>query len=426
MLPISGSFKKNAGTSGGREGCCAQARCCGLLIVFVLLSVTPHIAIADEVITLGAALSQTGKYARNGATTKKGYDLAARKVNEKGGVEVAGKHYRLTIRYYDDQSTPARGTELAERLIKQDGVKFMLGPYSASLTKAMLPIIERYGVPMVAGNGAARELFAQGYRYIFAVVSTSDHYLSGAIQLAAENADKLGKPPAAVTVALATENDPFGQDLRAGVLDDVAQHGMQVVIDDQLPAELDDMSVTLAKVKAMKPDILVVSGEEKGALTAVTQMQALKIYVPILVMTHCNSAKLAETLAEASEYAFCAGQWHESLDYRDEWFGSAADFAKLYKETYGETASDQAAQSAASVLVLADALARAHSLEEAKVRDALAASDRETFFGHIKFDETGRNVAKPMVLTQMRGGKYVVVAPKKSAGGEAIIPRPAR
>ena len=72
------------------------------------------------------------------------------------------------------------------------------------------------------------------------------------------------------------ENDPFAQDVRAGVLDDVQRHGMMIVIDDQLPPELNDMSVTLTKVKALKPDVLVISGHEKGALTAVGQIKALK------------------------------------------------------------------------------------------------------------------------------------------------------
>jgi len=82
------------------------------------------------------------------------------------------------LRYYDDESTPARGTELAERLIQQDGVRFLLGPYSSGLTKAILPIVEKHKVPMIEANGAARELFTKGYRYIFAVLSTSDQYLT--------------------------------------------------------------------------------------------------------------------------------------------------------------------------------------------------------------------------------------------------------
>jgi branched-chain amino acid transport system substrate-binding protein len=396
----------------------------GLSLAVFLSAAGATGAAAEDTIILGAAVSTTGKYAQNGANTRNGYDLAVDAINAKGGVTVGGKRYELVIKYYDDESTPARCTELAERLIRQDGVKFVLGPYSSGLTKAMLPIIEKYRVPMVEGNGAARELFTRGYRYLFAVLSTSDQYLSGVIELAAENAEKLGKPPAAITVAFAMEDDPFAQDVRAGVLDDIKRHGMKVVIDDQLPPELNDMSATLAKVKALKPDLLVVSGHEKGAMTAVTQIKALHVYVPMLALTHCNSAQIAEKLGEASEHAFCAGQWHQSLNYRDEIMGAAADFAKRFKGRYGYEASDQAAQSAASVLVFADAFARAQSLEPEKVRDAIAATDLQTFFGRIKFDDTGKNVAKPMVLTQVRGGRYLVVSPKEWATDKPVIPRP--
>ena len=381
---------------------------------------------AEDVIVLGAAVSLTGKYALNGANTKNGYELAVREINDSGGVKVGGKNYKLTVRYYDDESTPARGTELAERLIKQDGVKFMLGPYSSGLTKAILPVVEKYRVPMIEGNGAARELFTKGYRYIFAVLSTSDQYLTPAIDLADEQAGVLGKSKDKLRVALAMENDPFAQDVRAGVLEDVRRHNMMVVIDDQLPPELNDMSVTLTKVKALKPDVLVVSGHEKGALTAVSQIKALQVYVPILALTHCDSAQIAEKLGEAAEHVFCAHQWHRSLGYKGELFGSAEDFAKQFEAEYKYEAPYQAAQSATAVHVFVDAFRRARSLDPQMVRDAIAATELDTFYGPVKFDETGRNVAKPVVLTQIQGGKYVVVAPAKWATGKPVVPRPRR
>jgi len=380
----------------------------------------------EDVIVIGAAVSLTGKFAQNGVNTKNGYDLAARKINENGGIKIGCKSFRIVLRYYDDESMPARGIELAERLISQDGVKFMLGPYSSGLTKAILPVVEKHKVPMIEANGAARELFTKGYRYVFAVLSTSDQYLAPAIDLAAEHAADLGKTPESLRVAIVMENDPFAQDVRAGVLDGVQRYGMQVIIDDQFPPELNDMSMTLTKIKVLKPDVLVVSGQETGALTAITQIDAMKVYVPILAMTHCDSAQIAEKLGEAAEYAFCAHQWHETLGYKDEVFGSAGDFARLFQQTYGYRVPDQAAESAAAVHVYADALARAQSLDPEKVRDAIAATELETFYGPVKFDGSGRNVAKPMVLTQVRHGEYVVVSPARRATDKPIIPRPQR
>jgi branched-chain amino acid transport system substrate-binding protein len=379
---------------------------------------------AQDTIVLGAAVSLTGKYSTNGKNTKDGYDLAVKMINEKGGVKVGDKTYQLEVKYYDDESTPARGTELAERLIKQDGVKFMLGPYSSGLTKAIAPVTEKFQVPMVEGNGASRSLFTSGYKYLFAVLSTSEQYLTSAIALAAEHAEAQGRKPSELKLAMAFENDPFSQDVRDGVLDDAKRFGMQIVIDDKLPKDLNDMAATLTKVKAVKPDILVVSGHDKGATTAVRQIAEMKVDVPMLAITHCDSAQIAENLGASAEYTLCASQWASTLSYKDDLFGSAADYAKLFKQTFDYEPPYQAAESTAAVQVFADAFTRAGSLDPQAVRDAIAATEMETFYGNIKFDETGKNIAKPMVLFQVLNGEYQVVAPTKWAAAKFVHPRP--
>jgi len=394
------------------------------LVAAATVALASTAALAADTITLGAAVSLTGKYSTNGKNTKDGYDLTVKMINDKGGVKVGGKSYNLAVKYYDDESNTARGAELAQRLIQQDGLKFVLGPYSSGLTKAVAPVTEQYKVPMVEGNGAARELFTKGYRYIFAVLTTSDQYLSSAIDLAAEKADALGKKPSEIKIAMAFENDPFSQDVRAGVVDAAKAHGMQIVVDDQLPPELNDMTPTLVKVKALKPDILVVSGHAKGAATAVRQIGEMKVNVPIVAMTHCDSAQIAEKFGDAAEYTLCAQQWDATLTYKDDLFGTGANFAKLFKAAYDYDPPYQAAESAASVQVFADAFQRAGTLDVEKVRDAIAATDMQSFYGNIKFDDTGKNIAKPMVLTQVLNGKYIVVAPTKWAAQQPVIPRP--
>ena len=228
----------------------------------VALSATTGVVHAAEceTITLGSAISLTGKYATNGVHAKNGYEFAIQKIKENGGVKIGDKCYNFNVIYYDDESKGDRGATLAERLINQDKVQYMLGPYSSGLTKAIAPVTEKYQIPMVEAEGASRSLFNKGYKYLFAVLSTSEQYLASAITLAAEVAEKNGKKPSDVKVAVAVENDPFSLDIRAGVLDDAKKLGMQVVVDEKLPRDLSDMSAILTKVKLVKPDVLIVSG----------------------------------------------------------------------------------------------------------------------------------------------------------------------
>ncbi len=376
-----------------------------------------------DTIVLGAAVSLTGKYSVNGKNTKDGYDLAVERINEMGGVKVGSRSYKLKVVYYDDESTPARAAQLTERLISQDGVKFMLGAYGSGLTKAMAPVTEKYKVPHVEGNGAARELFTHGYKYLFAVLSTSDYYLRDAVNLAAEVAKEHGRDPKTLKLAMAFENDPFSLDVRDGVLEDAKKYGMKVLIDDKLPPEINDMAATLTKVRAVKPDLLLVSGHEKGAALVVRQTGEMKIDVPMMAATHCDSARIAETMPKLAEGFLCASQWDRKLAYRDRWFGTADEYATRFEKRFNYPAPYQAAESTASVLVFADAFARAGSLDPEKVRDAIASTDMMTMYGPIKFDSTGKNTAKPMVLYQVQGGDYKVVAPTKWAEAKLIWPR---
>jgi branched-chain amino acid transport system substrate-binding protein len=393
--------------------------------VGLLVSSPASAKVEGDTITLGAAISLTGKYSTNGMNTQNGYDLAIKRINEKGGVTVGGKAYKLAIQYYDDESTPARGAQLAERLISQDGVKFVLGPYSSGLTKAIVPVTEKYGIPMVEANGASRDLFTQGYKYIFGVLSTSEQYLQEALNLAAEQATAAGKDPKSLRVAVAIENDSFSQDVRAGVVDDITRHGMQLVIDDKLPPELNDMAATLTKVKALKPNILIVSAHAKGPSLAIRQMKEMQVNVPMLAMTHCDSAKIIENFGKDAEYSVCASQWDRALSYKDNVMGSAEDFAVAFEKEYGYAPPYQAAESAAAVLVYADAFMRAGDFDTDKVRDALSATEMQTFYGNVKFDATGKNTAKPMVLYQVQGGEFKVVAPSKWAAAKVNYPAPA-
>ncbi len=400
---------------------------CMLWALLALIPVSAHGKVEGDTIVLGSTISLTGKYSPMGTHTKHGYDFAAGKINQTGGVKVGDKSYKIKIVYYDDESMPARGAQFAQRLIEQDNVKFFLGPYSSGLTKVVAAVTEKYKIPMVASQSASRSLFNQSYKYLFAVISTSDQYLTSSVTLAAEIAAKHGRKASGLKIAMAFENDPSALESRGGIVDVAGKYGMEIIIDDKLPRDLGDMWATLAKVRAMKPDLLLVSGHSRGAETAARQIGEMKIDVPMIAITHCESAQLVNKFGPAVDGFLCPAQWSETLSYSDELFGSAAAYGKLFKARYPSyaTAPYQSAQASAAVMVWKNAFERAKSFDTEALRDAIADTDMNTFYGRIKFSEDGNNTVKPMVVRQIQNGEFQVVAPVKWAPHAVRWPRKA-
>lgn len=378
----------------------------------------------ENTILLGAPLSLTGQNSTNGKHTRRGYRIAVAKINEAGGIDVGGNKYEFALKFYDDESNPTIAGKAARRLIKNDKVLLLLGPYGSNTTAAVAEVADKMRVPLVQANGAALSLFEKGYKYQFAVLSTAEKYFVDALALAANLTQRQGGDPAKLKVGIAVEPDLFSSDLRDGVMQGAEALGMSVVLDEKLPRDFKDMTFILDKVKAAKPDILVVSGHEKGAALATKQIKEQKIDVPMLAMSHCEGADIHGIFGLFADYTVCATQWASELAYQGQWFGSAHNYKLAYEAEYGYAPPYQAAESSAAVLVLADAIKRAGSLDREKIRAALAETDLQTFFGRIKFDAQGRNTAKPMVLRQLVQGRYLVVAPEKFAEYKLVFPRP--
>lgn len=403
---------------------------CAIVLATAAIAIAPSAARAQacEDLVIGAALSATGIYASNGNNTKNGYEFAVKKVNDAGGIKIGGKCYHLKITYYDDESTPLRAAQLVERLISQDKVKFVLGPYSSPMTKAILPVTEKYNTPVVQSEAASRSLFTQGYKYHFGIVATSEKYLTPVIDMAAEMAKKAGKDPSTVKVAMIYQDDSFSLDVRQGVVDLIKQYKMNTVIDDRMPKDLNDLTTFFTKVKALKPDVLLISGHEKGAVTAARQMGEHKTDVPLVGITHCESAKVVPDFPNVAEGFVCPTQWDETMKASDPLFGTAANYDKEMKAAHPEykTVPYQTAQASAAVYVWKDAFQRAQSLDQEKVREALIKTDLATFYGHVRFAPDGSNPGKTIVMRQIQGGKYIVVAPPAVAAGPVVYPRAAQ
>jgi branched-chain amino acid transport system substrate-binding protein len=173
------------------------------------------------------------------------------------------------------------------------------------------------------------------------------------------------------------------------------------------------MSATLTNVKAIKPDMLIVSGHSNVEATAARQIDEMRLQFPIVALTHCEAAKVQEKFPAAANGFLCPTQWVETSPKKDKYFGTAAEWNADFKKAYPSYTSVpyQTAQASAAVIVWKEAFEAANSFDTSTVRDAIAATDMETFYGNIRFSDQGNNIAKPMIMRQIND----------SSGYDAII-----
>jgi branched-chain amino acid transport system substrate-binding protein len=156
----------------------------GVVALGMMSSIRPFAqAETPNVIKLGCAIAFTGKESRTGKYYRDSYDMAVAKVNESGGVKVGNKTYQLEIVYYDDKSDPTESSRLVEKLITQDKVNFLLGPYSSGITIPDSIIAQRYQVPMIQGGGASGKIFDHGNKYIFGTLPPAGQYFKSTLEM---------------------------------------------------------------------------------------------------------------------------------------------------------------------------------------------------------------------------------------------------
>ncbi|MDQ6695648.1 MAG: amino acid ABC transporter substrate-binding protein [Chloroflexota bacterium] len=380
----------------------------------------------SQAILLGATVSITGSTAKEGEYTRDGYLLAVEAVNRAGGIRVGDKKYRVELKYYDDESRTDRVPDLYRKLLEEDHVNFLLGPYSSGLTGYAAPVAEAARVPMIDAHGSAESIFAKGYRYTFGILSPARNYLRGIIAVVH------GKDASAHTVALLGADEPFSREVLAGATDYAHDEGMEVVYSAFYPANPTDLSSLLLAVKAKHPDLLLAAGHLQDSLIIARQTHNLGLSLKALGFTSGPSTpEFRENLKEEADYIFGATQWTAALQYHGDVEEGPWETPKAYAEAFVARHPDysevpyQTAESSAAVIVLRHAVEAAGSIEPEKVRAALAVTDIMTFYGRVKFDARGVNIYKPMAVEQLQpdGHKYTIF-PADVAEKEALYPMP--
>lgn len=375
---------------------------------------------AEKEVRFGASLSLTGGKATEGRLVKDGYDFMVRHINKAGGIPIGNDKYKVSIVYYDDESDANTAVKLVEKLIVEDKVNLLLGPYSSAVTLPASAVSEKYQVPMVIAHGAATALFERGYKYLFATLTTIDQYFGNIVQMASELS------PRPQTVALITEDSLAPQLSVTAAAKRAADLGLEVVYRDSYPTGSKDWSTMLAAVRSKNPDMVLAAGYTGDMIPLARQAKEMGVQPKLFgFMLGPTLPGFKEALGADSNYLLEPVQWSKTMGWKDQVFGwSSQDYARMFKEEFGYEPDYHPPQSSAALMVYYHALGKAGGLDPQKVRDAIAATDIMTFYGPVRFDEAGRNIAKGMAVVQIQDLQPVVVYPAKVAEGKLVYPRP--
>lgn len=378
-------------------------------------------------ITIGAVLPLTGSFNASGKYFQQGYELAAKEVNDAGGLDIAGKKVKVTLKILDDGSNGTKSRSLVEQLVTQDKVTALLGGYDTGLVEAQQAVPDQYKIPMVEGGGAASAIFTRGNKYLFGTLATIDVLGDNTMAFLKYWIDA-GKLPKPLKIALAWENTDHGKDYDSAVQKaakaDPAH--FQVVMDQSFELNASDFTSLLTQVKAANADAFLSDAHLPDYITMHKQYTQMGLsHKFVSYGARGPDQKGLDALGDASNY-LVAGLWWTPAQPDQ----GSKDFTAKWKAAYNVTPDWFQALSYETARVLFAGIAKAGSVDGTKIRDALSGLTFTNSIlpgGKISFDATGKPKTQYVFTQNLPGRKVALVWPKEEPGyTDAILPIPGK
>ena len=379
------------------------------LAMAIGLLAAPSPAVAQAPIRIGAALSLTGNYAAQGGYQREGYLLCQKHVNAQGGI--LGRPIELVI--HDDRSDEKAVASAYEKLIADERVDAILGPYGSQLTEAAADVSERHRMLMIAPTAGSTAIWEKGRRYLIMMLSPVESQPEGLLDLAARNGLK--------KVAALKLDGLVANAATKGTVDLAKRKGLDLVFLESYPADTSDFSAILARIKATQPDVLIAASVRLPDLVAITR-QMRDADLNVRMMSSVPYGLLPDyykQLGREAEFVYSGSFWEASLAYPGN-----AEFVAEYEKEYRRSPAVQSAAGYAACRLLAETAGRNQSLDSDKLRESLLSLRTKTVLGDYAVDERGFQTAHKPITIQWQDGKQVVVWPDGVASGKARLPTP--
>jgi branched-chain amino acid transport system substrate-binding protein len=368
-------------------------------------------ASAQETVKLGEIEAQTGALNTYGWMSSQGVRMAVDKINKGGGFTVAGKKYKLQLINPDTQGNPQQALIELKKLLEQEHVKYIFGPFLTNVYKGIAPYAQGADGKFLLMGGATAIHFDLGKaKHDFLMRSWNwDAGPSGFGSLMVKNLKQRG----AKKVAMLMQNDAFGHVARDIYAPLFKQAG--IAFDEEwFEPGTTDFSSVLAKIAAGKPDYLF-PGYTDAVLYDIVR-QATEVGINKFWLVRGSLGPGLKNKDAIDEYIIYIPKYFEKAEKTEPKVKAfIADYKAFYKTKFPY---DQAPLCSSScydhVFMLVEAMKKAGTVDDvAKVKKALLSITYPGMW-NMRFDKTGEAVFDFDVVDIKKGGKIEVthISPK--------------
>ena len=363
---------------------------------------------------VGVPLSLTGQFQAQGRQTLVGLQTWCREANA-ASLDSSGSFQLL---HYDDASDLATVREITRRLIVDDQVDLLIGPYSSVLTSAAARVAEEHGKLIWNQGGASDNIYQQGYHWIMGVLTPASRYLVGLLPLVRRT-----NSSAKSVALLRASTGEFPKAVCAGVTETAASLGFEIVLEADFDANCQDFTTELSKIEAANPDVVVIVGRVKNDLRLARQFAESGINIGVVVAVAAGIQEFQDDLGSLAERFVGPSQWEPDAQYLPD-FGPTTEQVMASFERDGHQSVDYPmAQAYAAGVVVQRCLEAAGSADSHALREAALSLQFSTFYGNFQIDgETGRQIGRETLLVQWQDGKKSIVWPQSSGSSELVYP----
>ena len=373
-------------------------------------------------ILIGTSLSLTGDFSADGQAFQRGYELWASQVNSHGGL--LGRQVKMV--FLNDSSDPTTVATNYTKLIAQQHVSLVFGPFSTLLTVPAAKVAARYGYAFPEGAGGGPSVYALNLPNVFnPSPPIADQLVPFADWVASLPASERPK-----TAAYPMVNDPFADPMTQTAQAILQKAGVKTVYSKIFPAENPDFKAGADAVAATNAQMVVLGAVDVPTSAAFIQAFEQQHYNPKIFAATSGpdqGAAFTKAIGGAANATgiMVPGGWYGGIQN-----SLSQAMVKAYIAKYGGTAADINADVAEAYSVgeiMASAVAATKSVDNKKITSYLHSGvTLQTVQGPVKFNSSGENtVAQKFIFQWQKAASFVQVLPGSATGSVAVLnPKP--